>query len=122
MCCSVMPEKRVRRSIPLAVSYACTLLLRSLDVASEVLKARKADHRGHQRGKQAPGREQIAQCRGKALPVPITHGKLSHQQVGVEQKDDECDLKERGLDDRFCLCRPPIASHAAIIQAHLCCY
>jgi len=66
--------------------------LTGLDLLAQVLENYVADERGDEGDYEVGGGEDVVKSEGHAFAAGVGGGKLAHQQVGIEQEDDECDL------------------------------
>ena len=69
-----------------------------LEFFAEVLEDDVADQGGEDGDGEVGGGEDVAQGEGEGLAAACRAAKLSHEEVGVEEKDDEADLDERAQD------------------------
>jgi len=66
-----------------------------LNSLSEVLKNEVADHSGDGGNSEIRGGEDIPNSESESLFVAICMLEFAHQQIGIEQEDDETNLNQR---------------------------
>ena len=75
-----------------------------------------ADRGGHDGDGKILDRKDVVQCEQNAFAWPVGAIELTHQQVGVEQEDDERDLDDRSPERGEGLSGLGVFGHEAIVQ------
>ena len=71
----------------------------ALEFLAQMLEHNVADERGDEGYYKIEAGEDVVESEGHALAVRVGGGELAHEQIGIEQEDDERDLGD-GPEDR----------------------